>query len=66
MKFTPNISTDPAGTLKDYTETYDCPIVISTALATNLVKKTVAKFLLNEHQVNMVNLESAIDDSKNI
>lgn len=53
-------------TVKDYVETSDCLIVIGTALATNLAKKTVAKFLSNEHPVIEVNLESAIDVGNNI
>ena len=43
-------------TVSDFADSADCLVVVGTALATNLAKKIVAKFLAKEQPVIEVNL----------
>lgn len=53
-------------TVMNFVEKSDCLIVVGTALATNLAKQIVCKFLDKELPVIEVNLESAIDRGYNL
>ena len=53
-------------TVKNYVESSDCLIVVSTALDTNMAKMTVGKFLENELPVIEINIQSSINKGNNI